>query len=122
MAAILGILLAIVIVGLFSGFIIWIVGKLGVGLEVDGFGSAFIAAIVIAFVGGIIEWLISLVWTIPGGWFGAIINLIVAAIVLMISDKFLKGMKVAGFVGALVAAAAIDVVTWIVQWVLSLLF
>ena len=119
MTELLGVLLAIVVVGVLAGFVIWIVGKLGVGLEVDGFLTAFIAAFVIAIVGGIIHWLIGLVWTIPGGWFGAIINLIVAAIVLMISGSFLKGLRVAGFVGAIVAAAAISVVTWIIQWLIG---
>jgi uncharacterized membrane protein YvlD (DUF360 family) len=45
-----GLLLAIIIVGVTSGFVIWIVSKLGLGLEVDGFGRAFITAIVIAVV------------------------------------------------------------------------
>ena len=38
----------------------------------------------------------------------------------MISDKFVKGMKVNGFVGAIVVAIGIAIVTWLVNWVLSL--
>ncbi len=119
---IVGLLIGIVLGALISGFVIWIVGKLGLGLEVDGFGSAFIAAIIIALVGGVINWLLGLLGvTIGGGWLGAIIHLIIAAIVLMISDRLLKGLRVAGFVGALIAAIAIGAVYWLLGWVVSLI-
>ncbi len=122
MGTILGLLIGVVIGALIAGFVIWIVGKLGLGLEVDGFGSAFVAAIVIAIVGGIITWLLSLVGIeIGSGWIGGIIHLVISAVVLMISDRFLPGLKVAGFVGALVAAIAIGVVYWLLGLVVSLI-
>lgn len=121
MGTVLGLLIGAVLVGLISGFVIWIVGKLGLGLEVDGFGSAFIAAIVIAVVGFVINWLLSLFGLENvGGLIGGIIHLVVAAVVLLISDRFLSGLKVAGFVGALVAAIAIGVVYWLLGLVLGL--
>jgi len=46
---------------------------------------------------------------------------IIAALVLIFSDRFVKGMKVNGFVGAIVAAIAIGVVTWAITWLLGLL-
>ena len=58
--------------------------------------------------------------TIAGGWLGAIINLIISALVLMFAGRMLPGLKVAGFAGALIAAVGIGVVTWIVGWVMSL--
>ncbi len=120
--SLIGILIGVVIGALISGFVIWIVSKLGLGLEVDGFGSAFIAAIIIAVVGGVISWLLSALGiTIGGGWLGAIIQLIVAAVVLMVSDRLLKGMRVAGFTGALIAAIAIGVVYWLIGWLVGLL-
>jgi putative membrane protein len=118
---ILAAVLSIVLVALVAGIVIWIVGKLGLGLEVSGFGAAFIAAIVIAIVGGLINWLLgALNITIAGGWLGAIINLIIAAIVLLISGSFVPGLKVKGFGGALIAAIAIGVVTWLLNWVVGL--
>jgi putative membrane protein len=45
----------------------------------------------------------------------------VAAVVLMVSDKFIGGMKVNGFSGAIIAAVGIGVVGWLVTWLLSLL-
>lgn len=107
--------------GLIAGFVIWVVGKLGLGLKVDGFRSAFIAAIVIAIVGFIVTWLLDLIGIdIGGGLIGGIIHLIISAAVLLISDRFLKGLQVAGIVGALVAAVAIGVVFWLLGWVVSL--
>ena len=118
---ILAVILGIVLVALVAGFVIWIVGKLGLGIEVSGFGAAFIAAIVIAIVGGLITWLLSLLnITIAGGWLGAIINLIIAAIVLLISGSFVPGLKVKGFSGALIAAIAIGVVSWLLNWLIGL--
>lgn len=120
--SIVGLLIGVVIGALISGFVIWIVSKLGLGLEVDGFGSAFIAAIIIALVGGIVNWLLGVLGISFGGnWLAAIIQLVIAAIVLMISDRLLKGLRVAGFVGALVAAIAIGVVYFLIGWLVSLL-
>jgi putative membrane protein len=104
-------LLVTVVIGLISGFVIWIVGKLGLGLEVDGFGSAFIAAIVIAFVAGAITLLLGLAGIEFGeGLVGGIVHLLVSAIVLLISARLLRGLRVAGFTGALVASIAIGAV------------
>lgn len=113
-----GILLALVA----AAVVIYIVGRLNLGMSVDGFMPAIIAAAVIAIVGGIIAWLLGVLnITIGGGWLGALINLIIAAVVLLVSDRFVKGMKVNGFVGAIVAAIAIGVITWIINWLLGLL-
>ena len=46
--SILGVIIGILLGALFTGLIIWIVGKLGLGLEDSGFGPAFIAAIAIS--------------------------------------------------------------------------
>ncbi len=117
----IGMIIGILIGALFSGFVIWVVGKLGIGLEVSGFGPAYIAAIVIAVVSWVIYWLVGVLGiTISGGWLGALIHLVVAAVVLLISDRFVKGMRVNGFVGALVAALALAVVAWLVTWLLGM--
>jgi putative membrane protein len=101
--------------------VIFIVGKMNFGLRVSGFGSAFMAALVIAVVGGVVSWLLSIFGiSMTGGFWAALINLVVAALVLMISDKFLPGMEVKGFGGAIIAALAIGAVGWLVTWSLSL--
>lgn len=101
--------------------IIFIVGKMNFGLRVNSFGSALMAALVIAVVGGVVGWLLSILGiSMTGGFWAALINLVVAAVVLMISDKFLPGMEVKGFGGAIIAALGIGVVGWLVTWGLSL--
>jgi putative membrane protein len=116
----MGTILAIIIGGLISGLIIWIVGKLNLGMSVSGFVPAFIAGFVIAIVAGIINWLLAVLGiSVGGGFLGSIVNLIVAAIVLMISGSIVPGMSVKGFSGALVAAIAIGVVGWLVGLVLG---
>ena len=107
---------------LVAALVIWIVSRLNLGLTVKGYGAAIIAAIVIAVVAGVIIWLLGLLGiTIGGGLLGAIVLLIVAAVVLMLSDRFVPGMEVKGFKGAIIAAIAIVVVSWIVSWLLGLL-
>jgi putative membrane protein len=105
-----------------SAVVIFIVGKLNLGLTVSGFGAAIISALVIAIVGTIVLWLLSLFnLTLGTGLLGAIIYIIIAAIILRISDRFVPGMQVNGFTGAIVAAIAIGVVSWIVTWLLALI-
>jgi putative membrane protein len=114
---ILGILLALVA----AAVVIMIVSRLNLGLTVDGFGPAIIAAAAIAIIGGIITWLLSFGFTVTGSILAAIINLIVAAVVLLLAGRVVKGLKVAGFGGAIVAAIAIGVVTWVIYWLLGVL-
>lgn len=119
---ILGAIVGILIAAAIGGLIIWIVAKLGLGLEVDGFVPAFIAAIIIAIVAGLVNWLLgALGITIGGGFLGAIVHLVIAAVVLMISGSIVPGMRVKGFVGALVAAIAIGVVGWLIGLVVGAL-
>jgi putative membrane protein len=116
-----GTIMSVLVYLIVSAIVIWIVGKFNLGLSVSGFGSAIMAALVIGIVGGLIVWALGFFGiTLTGGLLAAIINLIVAAVVLMISDKFLSGMEVHGFMGAIVAALAIGVVGWVVTWALSL--
>jgi len=117
---IIGAIIGILLGALFSGFVIWLVAKLNLGLEVDGFGPAYIGAIIIAGVSWLLLWLLSTLGiTIGGGFLGAIVHLIVAAVVLMISGNIVKGLRVKGFSGALVGAVALAVVGWLVGLLLG---
>ena len=107
-------LIATAIIGLIAGFAIWIVGKLRLGLEVDGFGRAFLTGILIAFLAGIISLLLGIVGIMDGGGLiGGIVHLVISAIVLMVSSKILPGFRVNGFAGALMASIAIGAVYWL---------
>ena len=116
-----GTLISILLYWVVAALVIFIVGKLNLGLEVKSFGAALLAALVIALVAGVLGWAFSLFGlTLGTGLLAALINLLVAALVLIISDKFLSGMEVHGFMGAIVAAIAIGAVGWGVTWLLSL--
>jgi putative membrane protein len=105
-----------------AALVIWIVSKLKLGLTVSGFGAAIIAALAIAVVTAVLVWLLGLLGIAAGaGIVGGIIGLIIAAVVLLLADRFVPGMQVKGFVGAIIAAIAIAVVSWIVLWLLGLL-
>ena len=118
----MALLIDLIILILVSAVVIWIVSKLNLGLSVDGYGSAIIAAIVIAIVNAIVFWLLGLLGiTIGVGFLGFVVLLIIAAVVLILSDKILPGMKVDGFLGAIIAAIAIVVVNWLLVWLLALI-
>ena len=112
------VLFNMVMLGLLGGFVIWIVGKLHLGIEVDGFGVAFIASFVIAIIGGLVNWLLAAIGiSFDSRLLGGIVNLVVAAVVLMLSGRILPGMRVRGFTGALIAAVCIGVLAaLIVYW------
>jgi len=117
----MGILVSFIIALLVSALVIFIVGKFNLGLSVESFGNAVVAAIVIAIVAAVVNWLLGLIGlTVGGGFLGVIVLLVVAAVILMISDRFLPGMQVNGFTGAIIAAVAIAVVSWLLDWVLGL--
>lgn len=118
----IGVLIGIVLAGLVSGVIIWIVGRLGLGLVVSGFAPALLAAFVIAILSGAITWLLTTSGlNIDGGFVGGIIHLLIAALVLLLSSRIVPGMMVQGPVGALIAALAIGVVGWLINSLLTLL-
>lgn len=58
---------------------------------------------------------------IGDGIIGGIVQMIVTTIVSLNSVSFLKGVPVAGFVGALVATIATSAVYWLIGWVISLI-
>lgn len=114
-------LLSIAIIWLLSALVIYVVGRLNMGMTVNSFGAALIAAAVIALVSGLVSWLLGFLGiTIGGGFLWSLVSLVVAAVVLMVSDRFVSGMKVSGFVGALIAAVAIGAVGWLASWLVGL--
>lgn len=117
-----GVVVALVLQTLLGALAIWIVSKLNVGLTVSGFGGAILAAIVIAVVTVLVNFLLASVLVTTGislGIWSGIVGLIIAAIVLLLSDKILPSLKVNGFVGALAAAVTIGVVNLLIALVLT---
>ncbi len=104
-----------------AAVVLLIVDKFNVGLKVGGFVNAAVAALAIAVVGTLVMWLLGVFGiTIGGGFLGAIVTLIVAAVILILAAKIIPGFEMAGFGGAVISAIAIAVVFWLVEWVVGL--
>jgi len=113
---IIGLAIGVLLTAIFSSILIWVVGLLGLGLEVDGFGPALIAGIAIALVGGAVTWaLMALGIRIKSGALRAVINIVLGAVVLLICGQLLPGLTVNGVAGALVASIAIGVIAWVLS-------
>jgi putative membrane protein len=110
-----GILISVLVGALFTGFFIWVIARISNLIEVTGFGPAYIAAMIIAVLDGLVKWLFG---STLGGTGSALINWIIAAIILLIAGRMVKGMKVNGFGSALLAAAVIALFNWLVTWIL----
>jgi uncharacterized membrane protein YvlD (DUF360 family) len=112
-----GLLVGVLFAALISGVLIWVVSLLGLGVEVTGLGPAFIAGIAIAVVGGVVTWLLGLLkLKVGGGGLGAILNILLGAIVLVLCGQFVPGLTVNGFQGALIASIAIYAISWLLSF------
>ncbi len=107
----IGAVIGILIGALISGVVLWIVGKFRLGLTVESFGSAVIAGLLI----GLLSSVAMAIVGAPGGVIGAVVNLVIAALVILIAGKALKGLTVDGFGGALLAALAIAAIYWLLN-------
>ena len=121
LADLIALLIILVIASPIYALIIWLVGKLRLGLEVSGFGAAFLAAVVIVLLNSLVILLLGAIGiTLEGDLLAVIIQLVIAALTLMIADRIVKGLYVKGYKGALLTAAAIAAVGWLISWVVGL--
>ena len=118
----LGLLLGALFAALLSALFIWLVGKLGWGMEVSGFGAAFLAAILMAVFSAILYWILGMVNLDPqGGFWGGLVHLVTSAVALLIAARSVKGLRVNGFLGAVIAVIGMSAIGWLINWVASLL-
>ena len=108
MEVIVGLVIGILIGAVISGFIIWLVSKFNIGLSVDNFGWAMLAGLFIGFFTNLI------MHFVPGqgGIVTAVVQLLVAAAVIVLAGKVFSGVKVDGYSGALVAAVIMALVSF----------
>ena len=114
MGEVMGLVIGILLAAVVSGVIIWIVGKLNLGLQVDNFGWAMLSGLLIGFLTNLI------MKFLPGteGLVHAVVSLVVSAVAIFISGAILKGMTVKGYTGALVAAVGIAVVNFLLLFII----
>ena len=108
MEVIIGLVIGVLISAVISGFIIWLVSKFNIGLTVDNFGWAMLAGLFIGFFTN----LIMQVLPGQGGIVTAVVQLLVAAAVIVVAGKLFSGVKVDGYSGALVAAVIMALVSF----------
>lgn len=115
MESVVGLMIGILIAAVVSGVIIWLVSKLNIGLTVDSFGWAMLAGL---FIGAISNFLNQ---GLPGmnPIVSMVIHLVISAGVILMAGKLFRGVKVDGFKGALIAAVAIAVVSFVLALVLA---
>ena len=108
MEVIVGLVIGILISAVISGFIIWLVSKFNIGLSVDNFGWAMLAGLFIGFFTNLI------MHFVPGqgGIVTAVVQLLVAAAVIVLAGKVFSGVKVDGYSGALVAAVIMALISF----------
>ena len=113
--SVIGTIIGILLGAILTGIVIWIIGKLRLGLEVDGFRPAYVAAVVIALLNALTNWFWNLIgYTPASGLPGAITHLILTAGFLVAAGSWIKGLRVKGFTGALLAAVIIAVIFWLI--------
>lgn len=107
------VILSFIIGVVIAALVLMVVSRFNLGLKVDGFGPAAIAAVVISLVTSVVLWFLSLLGIQLGGagWLlNAIFWAIISAVILLVAARFLPGLTVAGFTGAIIAAIAIAVI------------
>jgi putative membrane protein len=104
-------------------YVIMVISHSGLGLTVDSWRAALVVAATISILASLAVAFLRLIG--PGvnypNWFGALVALVVAAVVLLVSGRFVKGVKVHGFAGAIVAAISYGVIVLLLEWLIVLL-
>jgi putative membrane protein len=100
--------------------LLWIVGKLGLGVTVKGFPSALLAGLLVAIGGAIAAWLgTQLDAPAAEGLTGAVSHLIIATGVLKALGSGLSGIEVRGWGAAFLGALAIAALGWVINFGLA---
>ncbi|MGE0101760.1 MAG: phage holin family protein [Blastocatellales bacterium] len=118
--SITGFIIGVILGTIIYGILIFIVGKIGLGMEVDGIVPALKAGFIVALLAGLLGLALQAIGiSLDDGLISAIIHLLVSAGLLQFAGDKIAGMRVKGFGGAIIAAIAIAVVSWLLVLVLK---
>jgi putative membrane protein len=110
-------MLHILTVWLVSAIALWIVSKIIPGIEVRDFGSAMIAAVIIAIVNAIVGPILKF-FSLPLIFLTlGLFLLVVNACLLKLASLFTPGFKVHGFLSAILGSAVLTVLTALLRHV-----
>jgi len=104
-----------------AAVLIWIIGKLGLGMTVDGFGPALLTGLLYGLLNAVIHSLLGLVNFTPVGFWFFLTNLVISAIALLLAARVVKGVRVGGFLGALIAVLGMAGLSWLISWLVGLI-
>ncbi len=118
--SILGIIIGIVVATIFNGLILWIIAKMGLGIVIEKFGSALLTALLVAVIGYVMV-KVTADWKgmFSGAGGSTVLHIIGTALLLIIVDKILPGMRTKGIMGAIIAAIALGIIGWLLGIALS---
>ena len=123
MAGILLGILVFAVAWVVGAYVIMVISHSGLGLTVDSWRAALVVAATISVLASLAASFLRLIG--PGviypNWFDSLVALVVAAVVLLVSGRFVRGMKVNGFAGAIIAAISYGVIAWLLQWLIAML-
>ena len=110
---VVGLVIGLILGLILNTLVLWIVDKLGLGIEISGLGAAFLGALAVAVILLIKNWL----WTALNlgdatGVLGIVVSVVVSAAVIYLAAAVVPGFRAKGFVGAMVAAVAIALLEW----------
>jgi putative membrane protein len=84
-------------------------------ITVKNYGTAFLVAVVVAFLNFIIGWLFRFAFNLVTLFLlESLVSLIVTTIMIKIADKFFKGFEVKGWIPAFIIALSIAVINYFI--------
>jgi putative membrane protein len=105
--------MSLIITLLVNATVVFILAYLLPTITVKNYGTAFLVALVVAFLNFIIGWLFRFAFNLVTLFLlESIVSLIVTAIMIKIADKFFKGFEVKGWLPAFIIAITIAVVNY----------
>jgi putative membrane protein len=117
-------IVGLVVSWVIAAVVLIIVDRLNIGLKVGGFGSALVAALVIAMFTlvtiPIVRWLQMPFEGMQLNLIAWLIGWVFAAVLLYIISKLLRGFEIINFPAALVVALVLGILAWVGDWVKTL--
>jgi putative membrane protein len=105
--------MSLIITLLVNATVVFILAYLLPTITVKNYGTAFLVALVVAFLNFIIGWLFRFAFNLVTLFLlESIVSLIVTVIMIKIADKFFKGFEVKGWIPAFIIAITIAVVNY----------
>lgn len=94
---------------------LYIISRLRIGIEIQDAGTALIAALVLGLLNAIVRPILAFlslpITVLTLGLFALVLN----ALMIMLMGAIVKGVRVNGFFGALIASIVLSILTWLIS-------